>query len=245
VAIEPLANAHSHNDYWRPRPLVDALDHGFTSVEADIFLVDDQLLVGHARGELRADKTLETLYLKPLAQRVRENDGHVFPESERFLLLVDIKTDAKPTYDKLSETLSKYAEMLTTVDHGKVRAGAVTVVVSGNRPSAEELAAADVRYASLDGRTSDLDSKLPAHVMPMISDNWTSQFTWRGDGPMPAAQRAKLRDIVTKAHAAGRIVRFWGTPENVNSAAWLQSCALRTANRPIGSRAACDLASAN
>jgi hypothetical protein len=209
---------------------VDALDHGFTSVEADIFLVDDQLLVGHARGELRADKTLETLYLKPLAQRVRENDGHVFPESERFLLLVDIKTDAKPTYDKLSETLSKYAEMLTTVDHGKVRAGAVTVVVSGNRPSAEELAAADVRYASLDGRTSDLDSKLPAHVMPMISDNWTSQFTWRGDGPMPAAQRAKLRDIVTKAHAAGRIVRFWGTPENESVWAELQSAGVDVLN---------------
>jgi hypothetical protein len=230
VAIEPLANAHSHNDYWRERPLLDALDHGFTSVEADIFLGDGQLLVGHARNELEAEKTLESLYLEPLAKRVRENGGRVFPNIERFLLLIDIKTDAKPTYDKLSETLSKYAQMLTTVDHGQVRTGALTVVVSGNRPSAEELAAADIRYAGLDGRTSDLDSNLPAHVMPMISDNWSSQFTWRGEGPMPAAQRAKLRDIVTKAHAAGRIVRFWGTPEN--EAVWreLQSAGVDLLN---------------
>jgi putative flavoprotein involved in K+ transport len=41
----PLPNAHSHNDYLRPRPLLDALDQGFCGVEADVFLVDGDLLV--------------------------------------------------------------------------------------------------------------------------------------------------------------------------------------------------------
>jgi glycerophosphoryl diester phosphodiesterase len=48
----------------------------------------------------------------------------------------------------------------------------------------------------------------------MISDNWTSHFRWRGDGEMPAEERRKLRETVEKVHAAGRVVRFWGTPEN-------------------------------
>src|SRR5688500_5242918 len=39
-----LPHAHAHNDYLHDRPLLDALDHGFNSVEADIFLVDGQLL---------------------------------------------------------------------------------------------------------------------------------------------------------------------------------------------------------
>ena len=43
----PLWRAHAHNDYEHPRPLLDALDHRFGSVEADIFLVGDQLLIGH------------------------------------------------------------------------------------------------------------------------------------------------------------------------------------------------------
>jgi hypothetical protein len=214
VAAEPLSNAHSHNDYWRARPLLDALEHGFTSVEADIFLVDGELLVGHDRDELQPDKTLEALYLEPLARRVRENGGHVFPDSERFLLLIDIKTDAAPTYERLSEVLSKYAKMLSTVENGKARPGAMTVVISGNRPPVDKMATADVRYAGLDGRISDLDSDVPAHLMPMISDNWTSQFTWKGNGPMPANEREKLHDIVKRAHAAGRVVRFWATPEN-------------------------------
>lgn len=37
---EPLAQAHAHNDYEHTRPLHDALDHSFTSVEADVWLVD-------------------------------------------------------------------------------------------------------------------------------------------------------------------------------------------------------------
>ena len=32
--------------------------------------------------------------------------------------------------------------------------------------------------------------------MPLVSDNWTNNFTWNGIGPMPAAEEQKLRDIV-------------------------------------------------
>ena len=32
----PLTQAHAHNDYEHDRLLLDALEHGFTSVEADV-----------------------------------------------------------------------------------------------------------------------------------------------------------------------------------------------------------------
>lgn len=34
--------AQAHNDYYHPRPLRDALELGFASVEADVFLVDGE-----------------------------------------------------------------------------------------------------------------------------------------------------------------------------------------------------------
>jgi hypothetical protein len=228
-AAGPLENAHSHNDYWRARPLVDALERGFCSVEADVFLVDGTLLVGHAREELIAGKTLESLYLVPLAARVRENGGSVHPGGTRFYLLIDIKSDAEETYQSLQGVLSKYAGMLTTVESGKVRPGAVTVVVSGNRPKIDAKDSGP-RHAGLDGRTSDLASDVPAHVMPMISDNWTSHFRWTGNGPMLESERGRLREIVTKAHAAGRVVRFWATPENEQVWRELQSAGVDLIN---------------
>src|SRR5262245_53599684 len=88
--VSPLKNAHAHNDYWHKRPLLDALNQGFTSVEADIFLVDGKLLVGHDILELQPERTLESLYLEPLARRVRENGGHVCGKGDRFILLIDI-----------------------------------------------------------------------------------------------------------------------------------------------------------
>src|SRR4051794_20826781 len=62
----PLVHAHAHNDYEHPRPLLDALDAGFCSVEADIYLVDGKLLVAHNRKDVRPDRTLQSLYLDPL-----------------------------------------------------------------------------------------------------------------------------------------------------------------------------------
>ncbi|MHC4181392.1 MAG: phosphatidylinositol-specific phospholipase C/glycerophosphodiester phosphodiesterase family protein [Planctomycetota bacterium] len=215
-AVLPVAlpQAHAHNDYRHPRPLLDALDHGFTSVEADVFLVDGQLLVGHWRSELRPKRTLEALYLDPLRRRIRKHGGRVYPDCPTFTLLIDVKTDGAKTYAALSEVLARYSDILTGVRDRRQRTGSVTAIISGNR-AIERIAADKVRWAGIDGRLSDLDTDLPAHLMPLISDNWRSHFTWAGAGSMPRAEREKLRAVVKKAHGHGRRVRFWNTPEDL------------------------------
>ena len=228
-AVKPLENAHAHNDYLHERPLFDALDRGFTSVEADIFLVDGKLLVGHERESLKPERTLETLYLTPLALRVQQNDGRVYPNGQRFFLLIDIKNDPQATYAHLEKVLATHADMLTSVDGGKVRRGAVTAVITGAQPR-DELVSANPRYAGLDGRLSDLDSDATADFMPMISDQWKAHFTWNGNGRMPAAERTKLKEIVKKAHAANRVVRFWATPDNESVWTQLRSCGVDLIN---------------
>ncbi len=208
----PLAAAHAHNDYLHKRPLLDALEQGFCSVEADIFLIDGKLLVAHTRLEVVKDRTLESLYLEPLRKRIADNDGAVYPGGPPFGLLIDLKSDGEKTYRALHEVLGRYADLLTRVEQGQVKPGPVQVVISGNRPQ-ELIASQPVRYCGIDGRLADLDSDKPAHLLPMISDNWTSNFKWRGVGEMPADERQKLRDITHRAHAQGRVVRFWATPE--------------------------------
>src|SRR5262245_58838696 len=58
--------AHAHNDYEHTRPLFDALAHGFVSVEVDIWLQNDKLLVAHTPFAWKDDRTLQSLYLDPL-----------------------------------------------------------------------------------------------------------------------------------------------------------------------------------
>jgi glucose/arabinose dehydrogenase len=210
---KPLPQAHAHNDYEHKRPLLDALDHGFCSVEADIWLRDGKLLVAHDARDLKPDRTLEALYLDPLRKRVADNNGRVHKNGPRFWLLIDIKSAGEPTYRALHDTLAKYPDILSTTRDGKHEERAITVVISGNRPI-DYIRAQTTRHAGIDGRLTDLDSDAPAHLMPMISDRWGAHFKWTGNGPMPGEERKKLREIVAKAHARGRIVRFWATPES-------------------------------
>ncbi|MFF7607474.1 phosphatidylinositol-specific phospholipase C/glycerophosphodiester phosphodiesterase family protein [Streptomyces parvulus] len=210
----PLWRAHAHNDYEHPRPLLDALDHRFGSVEADIYLVEGQLLVAHDPEDLDPSRTLESLYLAPLAARVRAHHGRVYRRDRRALqLLVDIKTEGASTYLELDRQLRRYGHLFTTYAHGRVLPGAVTAVVSGDRAARAPMEAQRTRRAFYDGRLADLGTSVPASFVPLISDNWTLNFTWQGVGAFPDAERRKLRSIVGAAHARGQRVRFWATPD--------------------------------
>lgn len=211
---QPLIQAHAHNDYEHKRPLFDALDHGFNSVEADIFLVDGKLLVAHNRTDLKPERTLESLYLEPLKTRIEKSQGRVYPGGPPFTLFIDIKTDGPAAYAVLRETLAKYDDVLSGIADGKRTQRAIDVVISGNRPFAEITADKD-RHAGIDGRLSDLDSDKPVDLLPIISDNWRLHFKWNGTDSMPEQEREKLRSIVQKAHKSGRRIRFWATPETV------------------------------
>jgi glycerophosphoryl diester phosphodiesterase len=211
-AVRALPVAHAHNDYEHRRPLQDALDRGFNSVEADVWLVDGELRVAHDLADAKPGRNLESLYLKPLAERVRENHGQVYSHGRDFQLLIDIKSDGPSTYAAVDKALTKYRGISTIFINGRVLEGAVTSVISGNRPL-DVLKAQKIRYAGYDGRLSDLQSSLSASVMPLVSDNWSNNFTWRGVGPMPESEQTKLHDIVVNAHHAGYKVRFWETPD--------------------------------
>ncbi len=210
---KPLINAHAHNDYEHDRPLFDALDHGFTSVEADIHLVDGDLLVAHDPDQVKPDRTLRSLYLEPLKKRIAKNSGLIYPNGPQFALLIDIKTEAVATYKVLSKMLAEYKNIITSFDSNGRHDKAIIVYVSGNRPRAlmeSEL----LRYAAYDGRLSDLQSDAPATLIPIISDRWPSHFSYSGAGPIPDEQKQKLKTIVQTAHKKGRIVRFWAMPDS-------------------------------
>ncbi|MCW5936270.1 MAG: hypothetical protein KIT11_03060 [Fimbriimonadaceae bacterium] len=203
--VQPLPRAFSHNDYWRKQPLADALALGFCGVEADVFLQDGELLVGHNLSELKKGKTLQAMYLDPLLERVRQNGGRVYPGGPEFLLLVDVKQSGTAVWDRLKELLAERREMLATKAPGAVR-----VVVSGDRDS--RILKDPDALAGYDGRKEDLASDLPAYRIPLVSEDWTSLFRWKGIDTMPSDEQDQLAEFVRRAHARGRKVRFWAIP---------------------------------
>ncbi len=212
TAVVPLRNTHAHNDYEHPHPLFDALAEGFCSVEADIHLVNGQLLVAHDAQHRDPQRTLESLYLAPLRQRIKENGGRVYRGGPECVLLIDFKTDGTAMYPVLREQLQKYGDIFTVFRDGRKETNALTAILTGGYP--RKLLAADaVRYAAGDGTLPDLETNPPASLVPWISEEWKALFKWRGAGVMPEADQQRLDGIVTKAHEQGRRVRFYGAPD--------------------------------
>lgn len=139
---------HSHNDYWRRIPLLDALHWGCTSVEADVWLFDEQLYVGHSRASLARNRTFESLYVKPLVELLDTMNPHtdfvnvsghgVFDADplQTLVLLVDFKTNGHQAFPLVSQQLEALRSKgyLTFWDGEKVNSRAVTVIGTGNAP---------------------------------------------------------------------------------------------------------------
>ena len=113
----------------------------------------------------------------------------------------------------LRKVLADYADILTAYEKERETPKAVRVIITGNTPR-KQILADSPRYASIDGRPSDLSSDISAAYIPMISDVWNKHFTWRGKGPMPEPEKAHLLDMVKQASERHRRLRFWGEPQN-------------------------------
>jgi len=202
---------HAHNDYLHPHPLTSALKHGFTSVEADVWPVDGRLLVAHQRDQVDPSRTLESLYLQPLARDLHDATS---PVPAHLQLLVDVKGSPGSTLPLLRAELASYAGMLTSYRGCTVVPGRVSVVVSGNaHPLAPRSGG-----TSLFGYDQPLERgshpSVEEAVTPLVSGDWAQWFTWEGRGDMPAREHDRLVRLVEAAHAAGSAIRFWDTPDD-------------------------------
>jgi hypothetical protein len=203
--------AHSHNDYEHERPLFDALEFRFKSIEADIYTVGDSIYVAHDFNQIKPGRTLRNLYLEPLKNEIIKNNGSVYGNGEEVILFIDIKDDGLKTYQNLHRILTEYKSHLTSFAHEKKNQGSIMVVVSGNRPF-EFMQSQTIRYAGFDGRIENLDSGISPNLMPVVSDNWAKYFSWDGTGKMPDEEKLKLKNFAEKAKYQGYLLRFWNTP---------------------------------
>lgn len=215
---QSVVPGHAHNDYMNKPALFEALEAQLVSVEADIHLMKGDLYVAHVRPLTRNKKrSLENLYLKPLFNHVQGNDGKVYSDYDGlFYLMVDFKSGSVEMYNRLVELLEKYKSMLTVMENGELKKGAVTVFLSGSRPY-DAVVNSELKLAFLDGRPSDLGKQISEELMPVISDNYHNHLKWNGTGEMPEEEQRKLRKLISQVHAEGKKLRLWASPDNPNA----------------------------
>lgn len=204
------ANTHSHNDYAQSIPFWMAWQEKFGSIEADIFLQDGRLFVGHNREDIKLGRTLEEYYVRPLASCIEKNNGHPYADSSRRLqILIDIKADSVNALNALVSLLDKYPSL--------ERCSAIKWVISGNRP-APSLYTSYPPFIAFDGILGREYTPEALSRIVMMSEDLRALTRWNGITELPAADRSKIEAAITRAHGQHLPVRFWDAPDT--PAAW-------------------------
>ncbi|KAK0465087.1 uncharacterized protein EV420DRAFT_1475316 [Desarmillaria tabescens] len=229
---------HSHNDYWRDVPLLTALSLGVASVEADVWLVNKTLYVGHEEAALTKDRTLDSLYIRPLLSILdlqnpstdfQVNEGRpnwhhasgVFDTSSStaLQLFIDIKTDGTDIVRALPVILETLAPLrrkgyLTTFSNGTLIKSAVTVIGTGNTllDGVLALSPRDYFFDAPLAELSTTETLWNDTISPVASTDYEVAVGWNGIGNITEAQLANLTQFVNDAHERGITARYWDTP---------------------------------
>lgn len=216
--VVPLPGTLAHNDYEHENPLFDALANGFTAIEADIHLIDGELYVTHdPPASIKNVSTLKELYLDPLLNHIKNNNGQVYPGyNSPVYLMIDIKTAGEATYAVLRNQLIEYSGILSSLSDINNIPKPVRVFISGNRP-VTTIKEDTIQLAGVDGRLQDLDKNYSAGFMPLISVKYKEILSWNGIGTIPEKEFEKLKSISCKVHQQGKKFRLFAAPDNENT----------------------------
>ncbi len=204
---------HSHNDYARCVPFYEAYAQHVASIEADVYLHDGQLLVGHDPEDLSPDLSFEALYVEPLVTLFARNGGRAWRDSEEPLqLMIELKSETAPTLRAVTALLDRWPEVFDVRRNPQ----AVRIAITGRVPSPEEFAAYPA-YVQFDGAWDADYTPEQLKRVALVSANFRNFSHWNGKGSLIPAELTRVREVIDRAHAWGKPVRFWNAPEGTTT----------------------------
>jgi alkaline phosphatase len=202
------SNIHSHNDYASTLPFFGAYSNETGVIEADVFIVNNELFVAHNFKDIAPQNTLKNLYLDPLSSKLKHLEGKAYASNKPLILMIDIKSDATTTLKLIAQQLKTYPEIISNKN--------IKVVISGNRPLPEQYKDYP-EFIYFDGRLNENYSPEELARVEMISEDLKEITVWNGKGVMTQPDAEKVQAIIKKVHDQNKKIRFWATQDNVNT----------------------------
>lgn len=207
VSFGQEVKLHSHNDYLQKAPFWEAYANEAASIEADVILQNGNLYVAHEKESIKEGHTLSSLYLDPMLKAKNLGLGMQKP----IILLVDIKTEAYSTLEKVVEAIRPYGALWEDQENPFVK-----IVISGNRPKVEEY----VKYPFpifFDYQSIKETSNLPLEKIELFSLSFKNFSQWNGKGRLVDEDIEKIKAVLKLVHGLGKPFRFWATPDSKTS----------------------------
>lgn len=197
---------HAHNDYQKPEPLTNALQHKVFSIEADVYLTGNRLLVAHDKKELATAKPLDSLYLQPIIDLFRRHKGTINEDSSYApVLMIDIKENGEAAIAQLIKLVSVHRFVFDRSANTK----AVQLVISGDRGASSKWISYPP-YIFFDGRPNEQYDSATLQRVAFISDSYPKYISAQDS-------TSRIEYLVKKVHGMGKLLRLWASPDDPRS----------------------------
>lgn len=225
MAQPSIPHGHSHNDYMQKRPLYEAIELGYGSLEIDVCLdKHNQIRVAHSTVFLSSKKTIEEMYFDPIVKMIKEKDTlFKYSGSAPLTLMIDIKTQADSTYIHLKKIFIKYASFITQYKNDQIIYWApLKICISGNKPWSAMLKDS-LLFAKMDGpfflggpdsSLSDfMDiNKNQVRLMERASTHYKKYLEYKKHFKTEEDLLLDMQVINSLYGEIGIATRFWGVP---------------------------------
>ncbi|RHZ49071.1 uncharacterized protein CDV56_104443 [Aspergillus thermomutatus] len=220
---------------WFLSDLLEGLSKGCISTEADVWLYNGTLYVGHDESSLTEERTLESLYINPMLDVLKRqnprsrfvtsptNNG-VFDTSvsQTLYFFIDAKTAGHETFKAVIDALEPLREQgyLTTLkDNKTITNGPITVIGTGNTPYDMVGPIANRDYF-FDAHLESLNESENAGITGLISPIASTSFADAigtvtlsdSEAVLTEKQLSTLRSQIATAKERGVGARYWETP---------------------------------
>jgi len=217
-----LLPAYAHNDYRNRRPLHDALELGYRGVEADVFRVDTDLVLGHDRGALRGARTLAQVYLLPLRDRLH-TCGYVLTDSTPLFLNIELKEADPVAFQYLLGQLREFEELFAVQSTG---GPAVQVTLVGWWPplppaSPDAVAWPDYLRVQLAIEQLDHIPVIDSARVGFVSIDYEKFLRWRGASDSQSVAHQTIATARALARALRKPLRVHHVPADLSAYSWL------------------------
>lgn len=205
-----IDKAISKDDHKRKMPLEEALNVGFAGVSIKIKVGKD--------GSLKCgSKDFEDLYLKPLQNRISENNGWVYSgRPDEFYLIANIDGDSLLALKSLLKIFQNYSSILSSFSDGKRQKKALKLVLSGDIPQSQMIAESN-RFYTFEETVQKVDQRFDGNSISISSMNFDKLFNWDGTQNMPNMQYHSFISYLKNARKAGRSTFVTNIPETQNA----------------------------
>jgi alkaline phosphatase len=195
-----VTKGHAHNDYVHTTPFFEAYNLGFGSIEADVFLLNNELYVAHDSTEINKERTLNALYITPILKEIAKNGGKI---KQPLQLLIDLKTTGN-TMQVLEKQLLIHKRIFENSN--------ISFVISGEMPAPRHFSKYD-KLLQFDGRVNTHYNKQQLKRVAMFSHNFSDIEKWKGQVPLASNKMDEIAVIIKKVHQKKKKLRFWATPD--------------------------------